>query len=517
MKHSALIITLILAFPGPVTSQISTYLKDVINVPAGKITSMVISRDDRFLCYGTNDGDIYVWDLNFNRQLFKLSQHSSEVSSLIIDSQNKYLISASPDKKVIIWDFYTREVFKIIPDNKIKVKKLALSPDEKQLAICGNSNSIMVYDFPSAFLKGELTDEHKKDPIFITFNKYGDQLVSLGLDKKIVYWDLNRFKSVTSFEISPNTISGSGFDVLSGEASHDKQILVTGIEEIKLAKGGNSMVFKYFYSFYNLEDHSEIKLLEGNTKKLEIICMTPDKKYMISDNSSLQTAKISFWNIQIGVIDYDYSFKVNAEVTSIAVSRSGKWLAVSYTRDNALSASEINLFEMTGIGAYDNQSFTDNVMESSGSGFGSSIRYTTPKTPLIEIGQKRVIAVINLDNIGLTDDVAKTATYLLESKLGNNDKVVLTERNQVEKLVAEMQYQQSGMTTSDVVSLGEQLNANYILTGSLNKLGNTIILSIKLINIETAQIIGTREVQCDNATVEDIPDMIMLIAPSIVK
>ena len=75
----------------------------------------------------------------------------------------------------------------------------------------------------------------------------------------------------------------------------------------------------------------------------------------------------------------------------------------------------------------------------------------------------------------------------------------------------------SGLTTADAVEVGKQLNAKFILIGSINKLGNLLIITAKLVNTETAQIEGTREIQCNNATIEDISDMIAQLAPTIVK
>jgi len=67
------------------------------------------------------------------------------------------------------------------------------------------------------------------------------------------------------------------------------------------------------------------------------------------------------------------------------------------------------------------------------------------------------------------------------------------------------------------VEVGQHLNAEYILLGSINKLGNLLIITAKLVNVETAQIEGSREVQCSNATIETISDMVSILAPTIAK
>ena len=67
------------------------------------------------------------------------------------------------------------------------------------------------------------------------------------------------------------------------------------------------------------------------------------------------------------------------------------------------------------------------------------------------------------DHLGVNEEIAKTTTYLLETKLGNTAKIDLIERNQIEKVINEMKYQMSGLTTSDAVQIGQQLNAEYII------------------------------------------------------
>ena len=113
--------------------------------------------------------------------------------------------------------------------------------------------------------------------------------------------------------------------------------------------------------------------------------------------------------------------------------------------------------------------------------------------------------------------MARTATYLLESKLGNSPLVELVERNQIKKVLDELAYQQTGLTANNAIQVGQQLNAEYILIGSINKLGNLVIITVKLVNVETARIEGSREVQCANATIETISDMITILAPTLVK
>ena len=153
----------------------------------------------------------------------------------------------------------------------------------------------------------------------------------------------------------------------------------------------------------------------------------------------------------------------------------------------------------------------------SSTGLGPVFAFTTSREPLISFGEKKRIAVLYLEGPGLGADIAKTATYLLESMLGNSPVVDLVERNRIDQILGELRYQQSGLTASNAAEVGRHLNAQYILMGSISRLGNIVILTVKLVDVETSAVEGTREIQCKNATVEAIPDMVSALAPSIVR
>jgi TolB-like protein len=272
------------------------------------------------------------------------------------------------------------------------------------------------------------------------------------------------------------------------------------------------MIFRYNMTFYEWSTGKELKTVMGNNTELDVFCLSPDKNYLISDNSTLRENKLSFWNIQKGIVEQDYPLDGN--ITSVDMSEDGKYMAAAI---GSAKSNQIILFQVSGIAGHEAFNNTQVIQQNQPSNFGGAIKLNTPSDPLIQLGERKKLAVMYFESSGVTDDVAKTATNLLESKLGNSKYVDMIERNQIDKVFDELKYQISGFTTGDAVDIGKQLNANYILIGSLNKLGSLIIITAKLVNVETTQIEGTREVQCSNAVIENISDMINVLAPTIVK
>jgi curli biogenesis system outer membrane secretion channel CsgG len=77
--------------------------------------------------------------------------------------------------------------------------------------------------------------------------------------------------------------------------------------------------------------------------------------------------------------------------------------------------------------------------------------------------------------------------------LVNKDKFSVIERAELPALQKEQLYQASGEVSDETaVSIGHQLGVQVIITGSLMEAGSRYSLRLKAIDVETAQILGTR-------------------------
>ena len=509
-----IILIIVIFFIHSAYGQFSLYQESKIEIGSEKVCCMRISNDGRFLAYGDKDGIVYLWDISAKRLLHQLKYHDKSINCIVFDSKNQFLLVGSDDKKISIWDLYSGQIVKTLENFKSEVKCLDISPDNRIIAACGNKKEIYLWEFPLGSFKGKLKN-HTKDIVSMSFNSNGDQILSVGKDNHIIIWDVGRQQAIRKTEISSRTMKNSGIDINSANFSFDRSFVGIGIQEHVLAKGGKRMIFKYILSFFDWKTGSEIEVLEGNKKDINFFAISPDKNYVITNNSTLRHSQISFWNIQKGIIEKNYP--IEGQITAIEISKNGKWFAVGYSDEINNTKSYINVWQLSGIDGYQRFSSNQEIKSSRSAGFGSAIKLTTPQEPLIQFGERKKLAVMYFDHPGLTEDIAKTTSYLLEGKLGNSTFIELIERNQINDVLSELKYQMSGLTASDAVKVGKHLNAKFILIGSINKLGNLLIITTKLVNAETTQIEGTREVQCTNATIEDISEMVALLAPTIAK
>jgi hypothetical protein len=81
---------------------------------------------------------------------------------------------------------------------------------------------------------------------------------------------------------------------------------------------------------------------------------------------------------------------------------------------------------------------------------------------------------------------AQTLTDRLMSEMVNTNAVIMVERNQMEEIMQEQGFQQSGCTTSECAAeVGALLGVQNMVSGSFGKLGNSYTIDAKLFSVST--------------------------------
>ena len=97
---------------------------------------------------------------------------------------------------------------------------------------------------------------------------------------------------------------------------------------------------------------------------------------------------------------------------------------------------------------------------------------------------KDIIAVLDLETIGLTPEEAKILTQRLTTKLISLDKYQVVERTNMDKILKEQKFQKSGCTDSEcAVEIGQLLNTDFIVIGSVSKFGSMYSIDARLIDV----------------------------------
>ncbi len=119
---------------------------------------------------------------------------------------------------------------------------------------------------------------------------------------------------------------------------------------------------------------------------------------------------------------------------------------------------------------------------------------------------------------GITKGEAELITDRLAVELFNTGKVVVMERGQMEEVLKEQGFQQSGACTEEecLVEMGQMLGVQSLVSGSIGKLGSMYMVNVRMISVKTAEI--TQVVSEDiTGGIEQVVDRLPGVARRLVR
>ena len=146
--------------------------------------------------------------------------------------------------------------------------------------------------------------------------------------------------------------------------------------------------------------------------------------------------------------------------------------------------------------------------EQPGAGTGESGASTDEKAfsqyylNLGEIQDKKLAVVsLNSTTSSIDTETADGLMVFIENAFVNVGKTTVVDRQNIQAILEENQFQLSGFTDeSTAVEVGRLLGADIIVIGSISKVGEMFYLNIKLIEVETAKILGSSIAYSNNAS-----------------
>jgi len=103
--------------------------------------------------------------------------------------------------------------------------------------------------------------------------------------------------------------------------------------------------------------------------------------------------------------------------------------------------------------------------------------------------QKKTIAVLDLEAKGIGASEASVLTDRLRSELINIEQYIVVDRKNMEEILEEQGFQQTGCTSDECVAeVGQLLGVQYMVSGTVGKFGKTFTIQLAILNIETGAI-----------------------------
>ncbi|MDD5426285.1 MAG: CsgG/HfaB family protein [candidate division Zixibacteria bacterium] len=487
--------------PVPVTAQVDLYLKKQLPVKTERLTAIAIGEDNLLIAAGTKEGTLFIYDAESDDPVHELKFHRKAINEIIFSAGDEYLVASADDKRISVWELGSGTLLKTLDEFNGKIKVLCLSPDSRLLAAGGSKKEILLWEFPGGFHKGTLKG-HDDEVIYVVFGTDKNELLSVGKDRRLIWWDLKQMKAIRQVEIDVQTMPNSGIDILSAGSDDSRLFIAVGLDEQVLKKGGQGMIFKYNMAFYDWNDGSLVKVLEDNNRSIRAFDITPGNCYIVLDNSTLQQNILTFRDITSGHTAYEY--KLQEKILTFAVAPKADMLVAALADSDNSDTGRLNLWEL-------------NLEVPSQGCFMSKFAITSPQTPLLDSGGPFVLAVMPFSCSGLEGEMGLSVPRFLESKLVNSPYVQLVERSRIDEIIKELEFQESRYIEKQAARIGKILGARYLISGSIDKLGRDIIIAAKLVDTETSEITGIREIKCQGCNVEDAFKAVYLLAPTLAR
>ncbi len=238
------------------------------------VVTVAISPDSNYIATGSKDKSAKLWEMSTGREVRSFLGHQATVTSVEFAPDGKTIITGSNDKSIRFWDVLTGKEISVLYMDEI-VTELAIDPHQKFFVVAGYGNS-----------------------------GYGDS---------ITVYDLKSRSKVLAISVAPDKGLGSGVDVA---ISPDGKLLAVGEDNRTI-------------NVYHTSDWTRMATFrpdEGwcggcGTR----VAFSPDNKYLYGASNHSGVRKY-----ELASHKHKFTYEENTEdLTGLAVSRDGKWLARS--------------------------------------------------------------------------------------------------------------------------------------------------------------------------------------------
>jgi len=101
---------------------------------------------------------------------------------------------------------------------------------------------------------------------------------------------------------------------------------------------------------------------------------------------------------------------------------------------------------------------------------------------------KPTVAVMDFESVGSEEHLGKAVAEIMRTDLISTGRFLVLERSQLDKALSEQKLQKSGIIADkSVVELGKLLGANFIIIGSVVKMGTAYTINSRMIDMKTGE------------------------------
>ncbi|KAH7045681.1 WD40-repeat-containing domain protein [Linnemannia elongata] len=112
----------------------------------GEIFCVAFAPDSQWTMSGSNNGELYLWEVNSGTPSLSWKGHDGAVSSVTFSPNGQWIASASQDGTVKLWNAQTGTLVSALTGHKAAVASISFSGDCTQLASCGSDMTVRLWE-----------------------------------------------------------------------------------------------------------------------------------------------------------------------------------------------------------------------------------------------------------------------------------------------------------------------------------------------------------------------------------
>ncbi len=483
---------------------------------AGEVRSIGFSTDDRYVAVGDAAGYLTIRDLERDENVV--------VRRPLAERAVRFTAFLAGDSAVVVVD--EAGTTGILPfrggedpqSNPVQegppvpsgASFLALDSGRRFLAVARSDHDLELLDLTRGASLGRLEARGRSGEIMhVGFDRHGRQLISLTNRGDLTAWDPGTLEILRRVELQGEELHGSRTVVHSAGADRGANVLVVGLEEGALPRGGlrgparpSDLERRHQLLVYDWFSGGRIRGIRLEEGPVEHLVVGPG-----NDHASVATNRsLTLHNLRTGEVAARVQLPARASV--VGVSPGDRWVAAG-VGDGDVAVWEIERSREPTVEDLDRRQ----------AGLSGRIRVLGPDAPLIPAGDTIVLAILPFDqrDDGESRSLFGVLPELLTTQLANLPNIRVVERIRIQDLLDELALQEQGITEADGLRVGQMLNADFVLLGSVGTSGLTYTVGARLLRVDTGEAVGGRQILCEECRGPEIFEAIYLLGETVAR
>lgn len=497
-------------------------------------TALAFSADERLVAVGDDDGRLTVFDLRTTRRIHQWRPLRSRVVGLEFVPDRSMLLAAGENRRIVAIDVRRGTVARELRTGK-RIRSLDLSPNGRLVVWAGDDGAVEVLN--SRLMRQDVLQSpnmFKRRLAYAAFGMQGSEIFAASEDDaRSAFWGLGEKEPIRRDERDRESYTAFAHD-------HGGRLLALGVKSIYVGRrataggpreagatgrgndagagairdfaqgralGGRLTVgARRTVRIVDWNRGRVVREIEDLRNDVRALAVAPDRSMVaialndgeIGGYSTVEARRIM-------------SIHEGERANALEFSPGGGWLAAAMDRNGVM------LWEVRG-GTVASPAGRNVARQGDVLAEAARFEFTTGDVPLIEPSGGFSMAVLELDNLGVDPGLAASVMNLVVSRLANVSYVELVERGDVQQVLDELRFQNTGITSPrDAAEIGRLLNAENVVLGNVNQLGSSLTIALRLVETESGRVVGAREILCRQCRPEDLPQGVSLLVGSLVQ